>query len=59
MMSMLKLTQTHFPPETLSRGPRGSGPEHPWAPRVLSALYIPERAPCSQLPIASTLAHYL
>lgn len=58
-MSMLKLTQMHFPPETLSAAPRGPGPEHPWALRVLSTLYIPKRAQCSQLPTASALAHYL
>lgn len=59
MVSMLKLTQMHFPPETLSTALRGSGPEHPWALRVLSILYMPKRAQCSQLPTTSALAHYL
>lgn len=60
-MPVLKLTQGHLPPETLSTVPGGSslGPGHPWTPSVLSALRTPERVQHYRLPIASVLAHYL
>lgn len=45
--------------EILSATPGGSGPEHPWTPRVLSALYTPKKVQCCRLPVALAVVHYL
>lgn len=59
-MSMLKLTQTHFPPEIPPLPPEAQAQNtsgHPGSSQPCT--FIPKRARCSQLPIASALAHYL